>query len=117
MAYSSKELDFEKRRNQEGSYSLYNYLYHYLLDNYEPTDLASDGMARATKRLLAKEGRAYNMKGGRQMSEEELDRNIDEAMRNFRANDGRHGDTGHNLGKRHEGQFENIKRTLADLRW
>lgn len=110
--YATKELDHEKRKNQEGSYSLYNYIYHYLLDNFEPGQVTS-----AAHPLLYREAKAYCIKGGKPVSDEEIRESIKQAIANFDANDGEHGDTAHNLGKAQDNQLESIKSALKDLRW
>lgn len=112
MAYRNKEEDHQKRRDQEGSYSLYNFMYHWLLDNCEPQmDL------EPFRHLLATEGRAYSMQGGKKVSDDELRESMDEAIAAFKENNGEHGDTAENFGKKHDGQFENVKMSLADLKW
>lgn len=110
--YATKEQDHEKRKNQEGSYSLYNYIYHYLLDNFEPGQVTSDAHP-----LLYREAKAYCIKGGKQVSDEEIKRNIKQAISNFDNNKGEHGDTAHNLGKAQDNQLDSIKSALKDLRW
>lgn len=110
--YATKEQDHEKRKDQEGSYSLYNYIYHYLEDNFEPgQDLTG------AHELLFREAKAYCIKGGKQINDQEIKENIKQAISNFNANDGQHGDTANNLGKRQDNSFKNIVRSLQDLRW
>lgn len=110
--YGTKEQDHQKRRDQEGSYSLYNYLYHYLLDNFEPSSIPE-----GTEDLLVKEGIAYNRKGGKQMTDEEVRKDAKKAVTNFKVNDGKRGDTAHNFGKKQANSYETISSSLADLRW
>lgn len=110
--YSTKEQDHEKRRDQEGSYSLYNFVYHYLLDNFEPTmDLGP------AHELLFREAKAYCIKGGKQVNDDSIRATVKQAIQSFKTNNGKHGDTSHNLGKCQDNQFETIKQSIADLRW
>lgn len=115
--YKTKEIDHEKRKNQEGSYSLYNHLYHFLLDNFEPQNLDASIAAEAAEKELIKEGKAYCIKGGNAINETELKGAARQAICNFCNNDGSHGDTANNLGKMQSNSFENIKNTISDLRW
>lgn len=110
--YADKEQDHEKRANQEGSYSLYNYMYHYLLDNFEPGYVPS-----AAHMLLFREAKAYCLKGGKHKSDDEIREAIKAAIKAFNENDREHGDTANNLGKKHDSQFEDVKSALKDLRW
>lgn len=113
MAYANKKIDHEKRKNQEGSYSLYNHLYHYLLDNYESDHNFTDN----DKVVLVREGIAYNQKGGQLIDENEIRSTVDDAIEEFKYNKGEHGDTAQNLGKAQSNSFDTIKRSIADLRW
>lgn len=115
--YNNKQQDHEKRKNQEGSYSLYNYLYHYLLDNFEPENLRSITTRNSVVNLLIKEGKAYCIKGGRQINDSEIKDNVNAAIKNFCLNNGKHGDTAKNLGKQQDNSFNTIKETISDLRW
>lgn len=115
--YATKEQDHEKRKNAEGSYSLYNYLYHYLLDNYEPKNLESSYACEATENLLTKEGIAYARKTNNNVDKEFIRGQARNAIVNFCKNKGEHGDTANNLGKRQDNSFKNIVRSMQDLRW
>ena len=110
--YKTRDEDNAKWQNQEGVYSLYNYIYHYLLDNFEPS-MNLNGMYD----LLYKEAKAYCLKGGKQTSDKEIEQTIKQAIDAFKQNNGKHGDTADNFGKRHKGQFESIRDSLADLHW
>ena len=112
MAYKNKQQDHEKRKNQEGSYSLYNYIYHYLMDNFEPGQVTE-----AAHQLLYREAKAYCLKGGKQASDEEIKADIKQAIDNFNSNNGEHGDTADNFGKAQDNSFDTVKRSLSDLRW
>jgi len=111
MAYANKAQDYEKRKNQEGSYSPYNHIYSYLMTNYEPNYNFTD----ADERLMLEEYVKYCINGGSDVSHAKDD--IKKAINNFKANKGEHGDTSHDLGNTHENSFENIKKSLSDLRW
>lgn len=115
--YNSKEQDHQKRRDQEGSYSLYNYLYQYLLSNYEPENLGSSYACEATENLLLKEGIAYNSKGGNQMSNEKVRQTARQAITNFCNNNGKHGNTSKQFGKGQSNSVKTIASALEDLRW
>lgn len=115
--YATKEQDHEKRKNAEGSYSPYNYAYHYLLDNFEPEQLSASFACEQAEKLLFKEVKAYCNKCGKQMSDDEIMSNVRNAITNFYNNKGEHGDTANNLGKRQDNSFRNIVRSLQDLRW
>lgn len=117
--YKNKEIDHEKRKNQEGSYSVYNHMYRYLMDNYEPQQLDSmPSMAlESLEKQLAAEGLDYSLKGGNKITKEELLQHARSAISNFINNKGEHGDTAQNLGKEHENSVNTIARNLKDLRW
>ena len=115
--YNSKKQDHEKRKNQEGSYSVYNYMYHYLLDNFEPSQLEASIACESAERKLVDIGKEYCIKGGNKINEQELVQHARQAITNFCNNDGQHGDTGDNLGKRYDNSFNTIKQSLSDLRW
>lgn len=117
--YANKEIDHEKRKNQEGSYSTYNYMYRYLMDNYEPkqVDNLPSIALESLEHKLVKLGKEYCVKGGNKFNESELTGNARTAISNFINNNGSHGDTGNNLGKTYDNSFENIKRSIQDLRW
>ena len=119
MAYANKAQDHEKRKNQEGSYSIYNYMYKYLMDNYEPQQLNNmpSIALESLEKQLAAEGLDYSLRGGNKISKDELLQNARNAITNFIANKGEHGDTSHDLGNIHENSFENIKKSISDLRW
>lgn len=117
MAYKNKEQDHEKRKNQEGSYSVYNYMYRYLMDNYEPEqldELPSTALESLENRLI-KVGEEYSLKGGNKVSPDNLRNDASNAIVNFINNKGKHGDTAKNLGRVQSSSFENIKRTIQDL--
>lgn len=115
--YATRQQDHEKRKNQEGSYSLYNYLYHYLLDNYEPENLESSYACEATENLLTKEGIAYARRANNNTDEKFVRSQAKEAIANFCNNDGKHGDTANNFGKQYNSSFDTVKNALSDLRW
>lgn len=110
--YKTKEQDHEKRKNQEGSYSLYNHIYHFLLDNFEPEQDINNYFE-----ALFREAKAYCINGGQKISDKEIKYNIQQAIANFKANDGKHGDTADNFGKEHANSINNIKQRLKDLKW
>lgn len=114
--YSTKEQDFQKRKSHEGSYSRYNKLYQYLMSNYEPVQLRDSMQVVNAKDQLYQVGHDYDMQLGKQ-DPEGLAKDIEQAISNFVKNDGQHGNTSHLLGKGNDGHFDNIKRSLADLRW
>ena len=117
--YKNKEIDHEKRKNQEGSYSVYNHMYRYLMDNYEPQQLNNmPSMAlESLEKQLAAEGLDYSLKGGNKISKDELLQHARSAITNFINNKGEKGDVAHNLGKEHENSVNTIARNLKDLRW
>lgn len=115
--YANKQIDHEKRKNQEGSYSVYNYMYRYLMDNYEPKNLESSYACEAAENILIKEGKAYCIKGGNKISKEELKQHAMDAVSNFINNNKKHGDTANNLGKAQTETFENIKKSIQDLKY
>lgn len=117
MGYATKEQDHEKRKNQEGSYSVYNFMYHYLMDNFEPGNFKSESVKKSAERELIYEGREYCLEGGNRVDDKELATAAKDAIANFIKNDGEHGDTADNFGNRHENQLDTIKQSLADLRW
>ena len=109
--YKTKQIDHEKRKNQEGSYSPYNHIYNYLLNNYE----ANHEFNAADKEVLLEEYVKYCEKGGSDISNAKPV--ITKAIENFKQNDGEHGDTANNFGKRQRNSFSTVKESLADLRW
>lgn len=112
MAYTTKKQDHEKRKDQEGSYSLYNHLYSYLMSNYEPCQDLTEA-----KPLLYGEAIKYNTQGGKAMTTQEINRNIRAAIKAFRDNNGQHGDTAKNFGKIQGDELDSIKWSLQDLKW
>lgn len=119
MAYATKEIDHEKRKNGEGSYSPYNYMYRYLMDNYEPEQLNNKpSMAlESLEHKLSTIGKEYCLKTGVKMDDKTLAQHASSAIVNFIDNNGKRGDTAHNLGKRQENSFDTIKAAMSDLRW
>lgn len=119
MAYTTKQQDHEKRKNQEGSYSVYNHMYRYLMANYDPVQLDSKPsiVLESVEKQLVMEGIEYNLEGGVKMDKDELRHLASDAITNFINNDGQRGDTAKNLGKRQENSFKNIARSISDLRW
>lgn len=112
--YATKKEDHAKRMTGTGSYSPYNYIYHYLMDNFEPSqDLSAAG------ELLQREYKAYCIKCGIAYNHNAAINDIKNAISNFKSNNGQHGDTAGNLGKAHEGNdsFNNVKQSLQDLHW
>lgn len=119
MAYKNKEQDHEKRRDQEGSYSVYNYMYRYLLSNYEPSQLKDKPsiVLESLEKQLVTIGAEYLAKGGNKVDKENLFKDASSAISNFIENCKEHGDTGNNLGRLCSSSFDNIKRTIKDLKW
>ena len=117
--YATKQQDHEKRKDQEGSYSVYNYMYRYLMDNYEPEQLDSKPSIALEnlEKQLATEGLDYSLKGGNSITKEELLQYARSAISNFIDNKGEHGDTADNLGKSQENSINSIARNIKDLRW
>lgn len=117
--YATKQEDHEKRKNQEGSYSVYNYMYRYLMDNYEPEQLSSKPSIalESLERKLVNIGKEYSVKGGNKINDKELANHASTAITNFVNNNGEHGDTANNLGKMQKNSFNTVKESLADLRW
>lgn len=112
MAYATREIDHEKRKNGEGSYSPYNWIYHYLMDNFEPGQVPDKA-----DNLLFRECKAYCLKTGVKMDDTQIHDTVDRAKAAFDSNNGARGDVAHNLGKRQENSFDTIKATISDLRW
>lgn len=117
--YATREQDHEKRKNGEGSYSPYNYMYRYLMDNYEPEQLNNKpSMAlESLERKLVSIGKEYCVKTGIKTNDNELVQNASSAITNFIDNNGEHGDTAQNLGKAQNNSFNTIRDSIADLRW
>ena len=117
--YATHEQDHEKRKNQEGSYSVYNYMYHYLMDNYEPEqikNMPSDQYISVEQKLIDT-GKEYCLKGGQRPGTQSIIDDAIRALNNFVANDGQHGDTANNFGKRYNNSFAAIRDSIADLKW
>ena len=119
MGYANKQQDYEKRKNQEGSYSVYNDMYRYLMKNYDWRQLnnLSPDAIESLEKTLAVEGEEYSLKGGNKAEPQELMKLASDAITNFINNKGQHGDTGNNLGRKHDNSIRNIARTISDLRW
>ena len=119
MGYATKEQDHEKRKNQEGSYSVYGQMYRYLMKNYDwrQLDNLPSAALESLEKTLAVEGEEYALKGGNKVEPSELKKIASDAITNFINNKGEHGDTAHNFGKQHDNSFKNIARTISDLRW
>ena len=105
MAYPTREQELEKRNNQEGSYSTYNYMYQYLLANFEPENLEASIACESAERKLVELGKKYELKGGNKIDEQQLVQDARKAITNFCNNDGQRGDTAHNLGKKYNKSF------------
>lgn len=112
----SKEQDKQKRINREGSYSLYNRMYHYLLDNYEPTQV-SGVLKNDAIEQLKRIGSEYMLKAGETTSDKELVDTAKEAIDNFIKNDGKEGTDPHNLGKAQDNSFDTIRDTVSSMLW
>lgn len=110
MAYENKEIDHEKRKTGTGSYSPYNWIYHYLLDNFEPKQ-------HMPLNVLKKEYRAYCLKCGIPVDNKQMSGDIQKAIYNFNSNNGSHGDTAHNLGNMQSNSADNIRMAIQDLKW
>lgn len=117
MATISKEQRYQDMKDHNGMYSLYNYMYHYLLDNFEPENLESSFACENAEHLLVKEGKGYNAAGNITMSDSDITQTARKAIRNFCTNNGEKGDPGNNMGKNHSSTFDNIKSALEDHRW
>lgn len=115
--YKDKATDHEKRKNEEGSYSLYNHLYNKLLRDYEPANLMNEESCRTVEAALIGEGKEYAIKGGKDSSDKTVTEAARKAMENFIKNKkSKSGDAEH-LGRSQKDTFENIKRTIADLKY
>ena len=119
MGYANKQQDHEKRKNQEGSYSVYNDMYRFLMKNYDWRQLEnlSPAAIESLEKALAVEGEEYSLKGGNKTEPQELRKLAGDVITNFINNKGQHGDTGNNLGHKHDNSIRNIARTISDLRW
>lgn len=119
MAYANKQQDHEKRKNQEGSYSVYGDMYRFLMKNYDWRQLdnsPADALESLEKTLVV-EGEEYSLKGGKRTDPKELRKIASSAIANFINNKGKHGDTGNNFGHTHDNSIRNIARTISDLKW
>ena len=117
--YATREEDHEKRKNQEGSYSVYNYMYRYLMDNYEPAQIKtmpSDQYISIEQKLIDT-GKEYCLKGGQKPGVQSIINDARKALNNFVANNGQHDDTAHNLGKRQDNSFATVRDSISDLKW
>lgn len=119
MGYANKQQDHEKRKSQEGSYSVYNDMYRFLMKNYDwrQLDNLSPSAIESLEKTLAVEGEEYSLKGGNKIEPQELRKIASGAITNFINNKGQHGDTGDNFGHKHDNSIRNIARTISDLRW
>lgn len=110
MAYQNKEIDHQKRATGTGSYSPYNHIYNYLLNNFETTQQIPED-------ILYQEYKAYCIRCGIKCTSGKAKEDIRNAITNFKANDGKHGDTANNFGKAQDNSLESIKSTISALRW
>lgn len=119
MAYANKQQDHEKRKNQEGSYSVYNDMYRFLMKNYDWRQLNNlpSAALESLEKTLAVEGEEYSLKGGNKTEPQELMKIARNAITNFINNKSQHGDTGSNFGHKHDNSIRNIARTISDLKW
>lgn len=120
MAYGTKEQEREKRKNQEGSYSVYNYMYKFLMDNYEPKQLDNlPSMAlESLERKLLERGKEYCIKGGNKFDEKELAQYARNAITNFINNNDEVGyKSSYSFGRPQDNSFEVIRDTIKDLKW
>jgi len=119
MAYATKEQDHEKRVNREGSYSPENYMYRYLMDNYEPEQLKDKpSMAlEGLEKTLVTKAKEYLINAGINYATGGLAPMASAVISRFIANNGEHGDTANNLGKAQENSFDTVKQSLFDLKW
>lgn len=113
-----KQVDFQTRQNHTGSYSTYNYLYHYLLDNYEPDNLTDPALEKQVHDNLMKLGKGYAAKAGSTPSDQELCDTACNALENFKHNKRANADTGHPLGETNSNNdsFKNIVNTIKSFR-
>ncbi len=103
---------------REGAYyNTYNYMYRYLMDNFEPQQLEASIACEAAEKQLVKEGKKFCVNRGEKYNEDQLVSDAREAITNFVNNKGEHGDTGNNLGKGYNNSFNTIKESISDLRW
>lgn len=113
-----KQVDFQTRQNHTGSYSTYNYLYHYLLDNYEPDNLTDPALEKQVHDNLMKLGKGYAAKVGEVPDDKTLCDTACNAIANFKNNDKAKADTGHELGEPNSNSdsFKNIVKTIKSFR-
>jgi hypothetical protein len=114
----NKANDFATRQNHTGSYSTYNYLYHYLLDNYEPENLTDPALEKSVHDNLMKLGKGYAAKVGDMPSDQDLCDTACNAIENFKSNNKAKADTGHDLGEPNSNadSFKNIVNTIKSFR-
>ena len=122
MAYVTKEQEQEQEqehKRQGGYYSVYNFMYKHLMDNYEPIQVKkmSDSALKSLERKLVYIGREYCIKGGDIIDNNGLANDAEKAVSNFIDNNGSHGDTSHAFGKTQSNSFDTIKSSIEDLRW
>lgn len=119
MAYATKEQDHEKRKNCEGSYSPENYMYRYLMDNYEPEQLNDKPSAalEGLEKTLVNTAKEYLINAGLNYATGGLAPMARAVISRFINNAGSHGDTADNFGKAQSNSFDTIKQTISDLRW
>lgn len=115
--YGSKDKEHAKRKAQDGSYSMYNHLYHYLMDNYEPSNMGDFMLRDKAFKELVVEGMNYSISGGRQPSIDAIKYDARKALQNFCANKGEQGNTSDHLGNGQANSLDSIKASLGDLRW
>lgn len=115
--YGSKAEERSKRKAQEGGYSLYNHLYHYLMDNFEPSNMGSSDLRDKAFKMLVVEGMNYSIKGGKQPSIDAIKYDARKAVEAFRANDDKEGTTSDHLGNRQDDTLTTIKDSISDLRY
>jgi len=115
--YKDKATDHEKRKNEEGSYSLYNHLYNKLLRDYEPANLMNPEFCRTIEAALIGEGKEYAIKGGKDSSDKTVTEAARQAMKNFIANGKKKSGDAEHIGRSQKDTFENIKRTITDLKY
>ena len=115
--YKDKATDHEKRKNEEGSYSLYNHLYNKLLRDYEPSNLMNEQIRRTAEASLIGEGKEYAIKGGKDSSDKTVTEAARKAMAKFIENNKKKSGDAEHIGRGQKETFENIKRTISDLRF
>lgn len=115
--YGSKDKERAKRKAQDGSYSMYNHLYHYLMDNFEPSDMEDFSLRDKAFKMLIVEGMNYSISGGKQPSIDAIKYDARKALQNFHNNDGKEGTTSDHLGKAQDNSIGAIRDSLSDLRW